>query len=688
MRQKIFSIFLIISLVIPFVIRAQDVSTSSLLDELINLEQLSELNGPGYKILHFTSYDRRSEGKSKDEIGWYANSDGFGKESYPNFAGVIEPADKDRNGKFLICDVEGPGSIIRLWSARFSGEVTIFLDKSNVPVYKGSADYFFRHAYDAIQNNPQPTFQNTLSQEFSGYYPIPFAKYCRIEWEGNLNELHFYYVQIRKYDAEVEVKTFNADDIRENSAKTDHIIEVLSDPDKAEKFENATRTLIPETSVKSGKSKEILKLTGTGAVQKISLKVKAGDLTKALRQNILRIVFDDYVWGQVQAPVGDFFVTAPGINPFSSLPFSVSKDSILTCRFKMPYKKSVTIYLDNLSDQDIKVEGHIVSKPYKWKEGKSMYFHASWRINHKLTAMEHAPVDLVFLMAHGKGRYVGTSVFIKNPATGPDNWGNWWGEGDEKIYIDDNKFPVIFGTGSEDYFGYAWSSANLFDHAFIGQPRNDGPGNRGFVTNYRFHIIDDLPFNKHLSFFMELFPHDSIPDFTYGRTVYYYGVPGTYDDHQVITRDDVKIPVLPETWRPKQIKGSSGFVFYEAEDVFLSGKHITSEQGQLWSDRNVLIWKPEQNGDKIVFDLPAPVQKEKMEIRLTTKVSPAGGSFTVKLNGKKMNGGAVYNLYDDYHTRSVSIYRSTTKAEDKNKLELTFEGEKGQEIGVDFIWIR
>jgi hypothetical protein len=402
----------------------------------------------------------------------------------------------------------------------------------------------------------------------------------------------------------------------------------------------------------------------------------------------LRIAFDDYVWGQVQAPVGDFFSTAPGINPLSSLPFSVSKDSVMTCRFIMPYKKSVTIYIDNLTDQDIEIKGEVISNSYTWKDGKSMYFHASWRINHKLTAMEHHPFDLVFLMAHGKGRYVGTSVFIKNPATGPHNWGNWWGEGDEKIYIDDNSFPAIFGTGSEDYFGYAWSASGLFDHAFIGQPRNDGPGNRGFVINYRFHIIDDLPFNENVSFFMELFPHDSVPDFTYGRIVYYYALPGSYDDHQVITRDDVKIPTMPEIWKVQHIKGSKNFDLHEAENVLSEGKNTSGEQGYLWSDGKTLIWKPAEKGDKIVFELPSSTQREKIEIRLTVKKSPDAGSFSAILNGEKVNDGEIFNLQEDFQTCSFNLYFSEVKGKDKNLLELTFEGEKDQEIGVDFIWVR
>lgn len=29
----------------------------------------------------------------------------------------------------------------------------------------------------------------------------------------------------------------------------------------------------------------------------------------------------------------------------------------------------------------------------------------------------------------------------------------WWGEGAENVFVDDNRFPSYFGTGTEDYFG-------------------------------------------------------------------------------------------------------------------------------------------------------------------------------------------------------------------------------------------
>jgi len=70
------------------------------------------------------------------------------------------------------------------------------------------------------------------------------------------------------------------------------------------------------------------------------------------------------------------------------------------------------------------------------------------------------------------------------------------GEGDEKIYVDGETFPSHFGTGSEDYYGYAWGSTEVFTHAYHNQPRCDDPKNYGNTSVNRFHVIDDIPLTK------------------------------------------------------------------------------------------------------------------------------------------------------------------------------------------------
>ena len=70
-----------------------------------------------------------------------------------------------------------------------------------------------------------------------------------------------------------------------------------------------------------------------------------------------------------------------------------------------------------------------------------------------------------------------------NPSEVPSIYGNWWGEGDEKIFVDDNPSPVFSGPVPK-IISLRLVVARYFYHAYCGQPRNDGPGTRGFVTNY------------------------------------------------------------------------------------------------------------------------------------------------------------------------------------------------------------
>ena len=85
------------------------------------------------------------------------------------------------------------------------------------------------------------------------------------------------------------------------------------------------------------------------------------------------------------------------------------------------------------------------------------------------------------------------------------NVGGWWGEGDEKIYIDGSSFPDDFGTGTEDYYGYSWGHPETFNHIFNAQPLgNANLSDRGGTTvNIRQRDLDAIPFSKSLHFDME-----------------------------------------------------------------------------------------------------------------------------------------------------------------------------------------
>ena len=114
--------------------------------------------------------------------------------------------------------------------------------------------------------------------------------------------------------------------------------------------------------------------------------------------------------------------------------------------------------------------------------------------------------DLELDAVKGKGVLVGTMVFVDNPSTYKAC--PWWGEGDEKIWVDGEAFPSVFGTGSEDYFNYAWSRPEPFSWPFCAQPSGVGNLSVGKSANFRWRALDAVPFARSLRFDMEMWHWD------------------------------------------------------------------------------------------------------------------------------------------------------------------------------------
>ncbi|RIV71313.1 DUF2961 domain-containing protein [Flagellimonas aequoris] len=115
-----------------------------------------------------------------------------------------------------------------------------------------------------------------------------------------------------------------------------------------------------------------------------------------------------------------------------------------------------------------------------------MYFNAKWNgddsngvdepVDVSLTQDQGGDIDWPMIAVKGTGRFCGVTLHITNfweePKKKPSSWwygiggektiDRWWGEGDEKFFVDGEKFPSTFGTGSEDYIGYAWSAEPPF----------------------------------------------------------------------------------------------------------------------------------------------------------------------------------------------------------------------------------
>jgi len=221
-----------------------------------------------------------------------------------------------------------------------------------------------------------------------------------------------------------------------------------------------------------------------------------------------------------------------GVNTLESWQRTVVKGGPMTCRWVMPYRKSARLAVFNLGKEkvELKLSAHIGA--WKWNE-RSLYFHANWRQQNPLPTQPRS--DWNYIAATGQGVYVGDTLTVYNPV--PD----WWGEGDEKIWVDGENFPSHFGTGSEDHYGYAWGDPRLFQGPFVNQIRCDGPGTRGYTVVTRTRSLDAIPFVKSLNFDMEVW-HWKNCQVAYAAATYWYARPGATSNRGPLPAEALALP--------------------------------------------------------------------------------------------------------------------------------------------------
>ncbi len=215
------------------------------------------------------------------------------------------------------------------------------------------------------------------------------------------------------------------------------------------------------------------------------------------QEMLLRIYWDGNPRPAVEAPVGDFFANCFGARrEVTSLPVVVEDADSYNCFWQMPFRKSARIEIENQSDKPIALLYYNIDWIQKDKLPKDTpYFYAQYRQEYPA---QHGK-DYVLLETQGKGHYVGTVLAVRTRSP------SWFGEGDEKIYIDGEAKASIWGTGTEDYFMSAWGLKTT-STPFFGVPYFDQWGIVGGHTSaYRWHLSDPIVFKTGIKVTMEHF---------------------------------------------------------------------------------------------------------------------------------------------------------------------------------------
>jgi hypothetical protein len=287
--------------------------------------------------------------------------------------------------------------------------------------------------------------------------------------------------------------------------------------------------------VEAGGTATLLEATGAGVVTHLWFTINSSD-PMHLKNLVLRAWWDGESAPSVEVPIGDFFGLGLGeYFVYQSALLAVAPVKALNAYFQMPFSSSARLTLTNegkvRTDSLYFAVDYVALPSLPADVGR---FHAQYRqaapckgwtddwsneydpkINDRKNLTGEG--NYVFLEAAGKGHFVGVTHAVEQ------NQDQWFGEGDDMIFIDGDALPTINGTGTEDYYNGAWDfNGQPFSFARNGAPSITGAERLGSrYCLYRWHIESPIAFEKSIRVTIE-HGHANHRSDNYYSTAYWY----------------------------------------------------------------------------------------------------------------------------------------------------------------------
>jgi hypothetical protein len=377
-----------------------------------------------------------------------------------------------------------------------------------------------------------------------------------------------------------------------------------------------------------GETVVLADLQGPGVITHMWITVAANEYgwPRLLR---LRVYYDGSPEPSVDAPLGDFFAVGHGFErPVNSLLIRDSSSGrSRNSYWPMPFERSCRVTMTNEGSRRVaNLYYHVDWSKLPSLPPGTAYFHARYR--QALPAAAGRPYEV--LSVQGRGHYVGTVLSVIQNEPG------WFGEGDERIYVDGERAPRIEGTGTEDYFNDAWS-LRVAEGPYAGVPVAEGTDLGARMTAYRWHVADPIPFTRSLRFDLEhvgwTYNADgSVRSASEERADLFSSVAIWYQAG--IARDQPAVPYgaarLPH--------GNARQVEVERflADVKAEGGAASVQKEVFWS-KDLLFFEAKGPGAKIHVPLDV-AEGGRYELIAQVAHSPDYGIYDVLLDGKPLTG--------------------------------------------------
>jgi len=245
--------------------------------------------------------------------------------------------------------------------------------------------------------------------------------------------------------------------------------------------------LSPCIAIAAGEPAVLMDHEGPGCIRHIWMPLDS----KCYRDVVLRVYWDGSDHPSIETPIGDFFCNSWNKRQnIAAIPINVNPSGGMNCYLPMPFRKRAKITIENQAPDLLKHLFYQIDFTLEEMPDEALYLHAQWR---RENPVQYGEPYTLLDGVEGAGQFVGTFVSWQQNTEG------WWGEGEIKMYIDDDdEYPTICGTGTEDYFGGAWCFGENYSAPYLGYQKVSGDGVGSRLTMYRFHILDPVFFTRRL----------------------------------------------------------------------------------------------------------------------------------------------------------------------------------------------
>jgi hypothetical protein len=429
-------------------------------------------------------------------------------------------------GYLVVSDDNGPGIVSRSLFAvgtvsplsgadvTFEEErVRVYVDDLITPVYDGRlADW---------RNGTAPPFVPPLTTWTSGslvsYMPISYQSKLRIMLD-NLSLTSAYYHRIEILSG-TEASSFSP----RSSGSVDVAGALEGYRRQARGMEGKQTWVDQSLEIAPSHAVNILDAIGPGTIEVVRLTLATVEISD-LRGLSLRFQWDDQSAPAVDLSLASLFGAHQSLASFDTIPMSARVDGTqteLTLSLPMPFASRASVLLSNQGARSVplrvEIAGSAMLPAREWG-----HLHASW---HEQTDSFAPGGRYVVADLHGRGKYVGTMMFVRGRAdpeaaiSSPFNFL----EGDDRTIVDG---VTSKGTGTEDVFDGGWYFIDgRYDRPFsalIEKTSDDATG-VGSVSMLRWNVLANaIPFQDSFRLDFEYGANQPETAISYASVAFYY----------------------------------------------------------------------------------------------------------------------------------------------------------------------